>query len=416
MEDFSKNFERFENATNDFLLENMGCSMHELVFSCNGLGTEPPELDRLLSLKGGMIMIFHVEKMDNGYIVVFPVDMQGSCVLYIMVITKTFMEKVFIDASEISYIHYFYFTNESCKFVYNYLKHRLYISGVESSNSILLSSKNYIMEATLRIYSIDLITLPNHEPYYIDSAMYKSSVHSGNLHFDESVKPGKNKYECFSPIPKYSGSTSFGLELLSELLLNDDRVHSEFLNGNVVYKPGLSNEDLLNIKKILELNWGIYVTNEAINQDFCKNFCVLFTLEDALLAVVYRTKETYPFRDDFTTRNGMVIFLNKYCYYIGRFTKSTSFSIWNKPQEKKSITYSLQDKSALYYREKTCSWFNYNNGKYVIHGDFRITCGKPIIMCGKNHGKATVQYIVNVPGVFKYFDNDSEDSLKFQFI
>lgn len=397
--------------TKNFVLTRLFYNIGEFLGYCNPQHSEMPDKDLLLNISS-VVFIFHSKHIDDGYILIFPRDMVNSSIVEINVFTPLYYERILTDFQKISYMdnNLVCFISTTRKIIYNTATSNLYIEGSPNDRftAFFRLIGNLEVSASLRVYATDQFM-----PICMLGREINKECRGGKLRC--SLESKKQKlYHDVAIAPRYISVLSKGLDLLKVLLANSDRETASLLTDKVVYETGISPDDMRNFdEKVLKLSWGTRANYETPLQDFHKNYCVIFQMENAFLAVISYDKVDKPFQGRYSANYGMLIFMNEYCYYAGRFSAATHFEVWKKSPT--SSSYSLSEVCPVKALSPSCSLFTFKNCSYEIHGDFKNTCNNPLLMDDRPIGKCKVHYFVNVPGALQYFDN-SLDSLKDQFI
>lgn len=368
-------------------------------------------------------VIIYIPDLD-AYIIDNPYNITYSCMSNITVITKQCSNNydVVKEKSLYGLNNLYSILTRTFKIIYNASESTIYIEGNPSSKFNLFQRiERWYGKACIRIYSTDRCS--------------SSQIKFVNNEFPQIIPIPINidmpMYDYISLQPRTMEEHSYGLELLNEIL------ESKKDNGNggfeldkfkaaslytmtPVYKTGISVDDLANIDTYLKKNCREIKTNPVntkkmeveedeikkftrtkinrenvekekigtiTNRDFdngitsysCRlmSYGTIIVLKDALVGLFVNSNSRTPFKGMGQSRECIFMYMNHYCYYIGRsyctlYTfNDTVTSIYESAHE---ITTS-----------KIC--LNLKTNKYVAYGDFVKSCKRPLIPAESREGE-----------------------------
>lgn len=402
-------YEHFKEDTKKFIYQQSNTLVQNLIYACNQNFTVPPRMDTLCN-SPTILMLFHIPEIDDAYITLIPVDVCHSSIIDVMIFTRSYFSRFVLEPPKMSLLDndLMYLVTADSKFIYNYKKHELYIEGLSTCLfHFFRTIKRKTVSANLRIYKTQ--TFAN----AIGQDTILRNFHKGQLNFTAAAE--KPKYINVSVPWHDEERSSHGLILLKRILSNTKPESLDLFTTSLVYRTGITSEDMRNFDKtVLNLNWGFKAEKNSIHQCGCKNFTILFQMKDSFIAVVYYTYAKYPFMEEVYVNHGVFIFMNPFCYYIGRFNSRLSMISWNtdKPE---NMSWIISDQCYVNNGGRNGSNFCFLNNRYSIQGDFRLAFETPIAFTPEKTGQAKVHYFTDTDTVLKYFDNE-KSSLRNSFI
>ena len=119
------------------------------------------------------------------------------------------------------------------------------------------------------------------------------------------------------------------------------------------------------------------------------NYGYVAILEDCFICLFFNSNSKSPFMNNTKKRESIFVFMNQYCYFIGRTSSKFTYSF----NENRTLFCEYSD---YYFNEFRTSYIKMkNDNTYKIRGDFKRTCNLPIIFNDKQIGKYKEIYLIN---------------------
>ena len=333
---------------------------------------EELSFDKLSSVNN-ITTIIYIFDLDT-YIIDNPYDITYSAINNIAIITKEYSQYscVVCDKSIYGLGNLYCILTRDFKMVYNAADSTIYLEGNKSSRYHFFQGiDRWIGKASMRIYSTTRydaakIKFVNSEPPAVTT-------------IKTNTEP---LYKHIALRTRTIEDHSYGLDLLKQILASDKFTAASLLTKVPVYRTGISIKDLSEIDAFIEaVKVGTPIDRKydnKIKSYGCRlmAYGTFIVLKDAFVGLFVNSNSRVPFECIGQSRECMFIYMNHYCYYIGRsyytsyvFT-GTHVCIYENKDSKTS--------SKLYIDVADMS--------YRILGDFIRTCNKPLIPTDSTQG------------------------------
>lgn len=327
----------------------------------------------LLASVSNITIVIYIFDLD-AYIIDNPYSIANSCMSNITVITKQCSNSYDVTKEKSIYglCNIYSILTRTFKLVYNAATSTVYIEGNKSSKYHFFQRiERWTGKASMRIYST--------------SRYYKHRTKSKFVNKDmpPAVPIPVNTEPMYKTIrlrQRVIEDRSYGLELMEKILSSDKFTAASLYTKTPVYRTGISVKDLSNIdtyilenKKIGTLVDRAY--DNQIKSYSCRylSYGTLIVLKDALIGLFVNSNSKTPFQCIGQSRECIFVYMNHYCYYIGR-TYATS--------------YTFTDMRVTITEGTGTSSLDIDVGtmEYTVYGDFRKTCKKPLIPADAEEG------------------------------
>lgn len=271
----------------------------------------------VLSRVSNITVVMYIFDLD-AYIIDNPYSITSSCMNNITVITKQCSNSydVTTDRSMYGLCNLYGVFTRSFKYVYNASTSTIYIEGSSSSQYHFFQRiERWTGKASLRIYSTSRSSMP------------KTKFVNGEFPAVVPVPCNTEPMYSFLKLPKrVLEDHSYGLDLLEKIITVDKFTAAALYTKSTVHKTGISVSDLANIDKSRLLSrLGVFTTRDydnKIKSYSCRllSYGTLVILEDAVIGLFINSNSKTPFECSGQSRECIFVYMNHYCYYIGRTT------------------------------------------------------------------------------------------------
>lgn len=358
-----------------------------LLYQNNGKNStkELIEYEKLKKVKN-ILIIMYLINLDT-YIIEFPKNINYSCTTKITIINSNYSESKKIDLDYYSYglKDLYYIINKDLKYIYNPITSNIYLEGNLNSKFYFFKKiKTFNCPCSIRIYSVNKIL--NSKNSWKNKEKQPLIL---NLINDE-----KPLYKEIKIKERLIENESFGLNYLINLIENN-----KFnLIEKTIFKTGIINKDfnklynLINNLKFGEIiNKNYKIEENLLYKNRYNNYGYIVILKDSFFCLFFNSNSFSPFLKTCDNRQSLFIFMNNYCYYIGK----TPFY----------FNYSFNENKTLIYEFNKSSFIKLKKDKtYTIRGDFRLTCKIPLILNDFTKGTYKDFYLKNTKEIFNSFE------------
>lgn len=334
-----------------------------------------------LSIVGYITVFIYIFDLDT-YIIENPVDIRNSCISFFTVINKNYSqsESVLFDKTCYGLKGMYYTLARDFKVVYNSSDSTVYIEGNPSSQfHFFRGIKRFLGKCSIRIYSTGRYQKP--------CASLKDDFEPPQI--ERIINNIEYLYPEISLRLRLIEDKSYGLEHLSKLLNEDSKTAYKFLTVTPVYKTGITINDLGEVSEILDkMNIGIrtksdYVNPEKNYEDRYFNYGYVGILEDTLIGLFFNSNSKKPMRNSYGYREAIFIYMNQYCYFIGKTNPSIFYSI-----SENSILIQESNGESVISEYKT----EIDKGEYYLVGNWKRITKLALLPSDKTLGKSTSLY------------------------
>ena len=365
-----------------------------LMYQNNGLKPTFQKLnyEKLISVKS-ILTIFYVFELDT-YIIEIPNKVGYSCISTLIIINPFYSESFKVDLDDYSYgaLDLYYLVCTDFKIVYNSFKSTIYIEGNEKSRYNFFKHIRHLeSKASIRIYSVMKM---------INSKMkWKNDLFIPN---DNNIIDNKIPlYPQFSLRTKLISEKSYGLNYFIEFIKSTPEEASKLLMKKPTYMSGIIPKDFEKLRGIFtnginEIGFEIgkrieknYTIEDKLYKNRLNNYGYVAILEDCFIGLFFNSNSKSPFTNNTKKRESILIFMNYYCYFIGKTVNEFSYSF----SDNRIVFGEYSDE---FFSEFRTSYVKFKgDNTYRIRGDFKRTCNSPIIFNDKQTGKYTDYYFIN---------------------
>lgn len=365
-----------------------------LIYQNNGLKPTFQKLDyeKLLNVKS-ILTIFYIFDLDT-YIIEIPNKVGYSCISNLIIINPIYSESFKVDLDNYMYgsLDLYCLICKDFKIVYNSINSKIYLEGNENSRyNFFKYIKHYESKASIRIYSVVKI------------------INSKLLWKNDLFLPNNNKildnnislYQHLTLRPRIIEEKSYGLNYLIDYIKSSPEDASKMLMKKPIYKTGIRPCDFDKLNRLFsngKNEIGIEIGNlidknciieNKLYKNRLNNYGFVALLKDSLICLFFNSNSKSPFINNTNKRESIFIFMNYYCYFIGRTNNKFNSSF----NENRIIFNEYSDEI---FNEFRTSYIKLRSNKtYKIRGDFKRTCNLPIIFNDSQTGSYNDYYFIN---------------------
>ena len=364
-----------------------------MLYQNNGLNPCKDLLDyELLSSVKGITVVLYLFDLDT-YIIDTPRDIEASCMHVITVINRTYSQSDYIQINDSSYglDNLYYLLSRYFKMVYDPPSSSIYLEGSNNSSLWFFKSINqFKCKASIRIYATKFC-LHAKDRWTCDCQMPAIISTLNNC---------QKLYQNLSLPIRTLEKTSYGLDYLKQYLNSNPIDAHKMLMNYPVYKTGVSIQDMTNIMQLIEtLNIGKrieknYELNVSSYDSRFSNYAFLACLQDCIIGLFFNSNSKIPFHHSTAHKESIFIYINHYCYYIGKTPDRFSYSF-------SEFTINLCENNIV---DET-SFLIIKDNKYHLMGDWKITCTNPIAFSDITKGSCKCLYYTQTNPVCKLLES-----------
>lgn len=321
----------------------------------------------MLSNVTNITVVMYIFDLD-AYIIDNPYNITYSCMSHITVITKqcTNSYDVVKDKSMYGLYNLYCVLSRTFKIVYNADNSKVYLEGNSSSKFHLFQRiDKWTGNASIRIYSTTRCSMA--KPKFVNG------ICPPVVPVPSNTEP---LYSFISLPQRVIEDHSYGLDVLNKILSSDKFTAASLYMTRPIYSTGISVQDLANIDKYILENKKIGILTERNYDNNIKSYScrlmsygTLIVLKDTLIGLFINSNSKTPFESVGQSRECVFMYMNHYCYYIGR-TDRTLYTFNNSTV---SIYEACKDSTTS--KLSICL----KDMSYVLYGDFIRSCNTALI-------------------------------------
>lgn len=307
-------------------------------------------------------VIMYIFDLD-AYIIDSPFGIDNSSMSNITVITKQCSNSydVVKEKSIYGLCNIYSIMTRTFKVVYNAYNSTVYIEGNKSSQFHLFQRiDRWIGKASMRIYST--LRYDKAKPRFVNPVMPPAIPIAPNT---------QPMYKTIQVRNRVMENHSYGIDLLNKIFDSDKFTAASLYTKVPVYKTGISVVDLSNIdsyltnKRIGTMIDRSYDNNIKSYSNRSFTYGTFIILKDCLIGLFVGSNSRTPFEGIGHSKQSVFVYMNHYCYYIGRTYLSYTFT---------GKIVSIADRN-----NSSSLNIDVDDMSYTIYGDFNRSCNKALI-------------------------------------